>query len=171
MVTTARKTDGPAIAADIYGTVLTFTFADGAEIVIDASELSPEVQRDAMMHGLKQKIGDAAAMSRNPDTGASATLTDKRNAMTEVRDRLVSGAWNKTRDGASSGGGSGLLFRALCEYKASTPPEQLRAWLQGKDKAEQAKLRKIPAIATIIERMRAEISSVDEDALFAGLGD
>ena len=173
MVTTARKTDGPAITADIYGTVLTFTFADGAEIVIDASALSPEVQRDAMMHGLKQKIGDAAAMSRNPDTGHSATIVDKRNAMREVRDRLVSGQWNKTRDGASGGSG-GLLFRALCEYKASTPPEQLRAWLQGKDKAEQAKLRKIPAIAAIIERMRAadaKAGNVDEDALFAGLGD
>ena len=166
-----RKTDGPAISADIYGTVLTFTFSDGQEIVIDAATLTPEIQRDAMMHGLKQKIADAAALSRNPETGRSAGLLDKRAAMREVIDRLQAGMWNKTRDGGSGGGSGGLLFRALCEYKPHTPPEQLRAWLAAKDKAEQAKLRKIPAIAAIIERMIAAAGPVDEDALFAGLGD
>lgn len=166
-----RKTDGPTISADIYGTVLTFTMSDGQEIVIDASALTEDIQQQAMMHGLKQKIADAAALSRNPDTGASATIGDKFAAMREVRDRLASGQWNKTRDGESGGGAGGLLFRALCEYKPTTPPAQLREWLAGKDKAEQAKLRKVPAIAAIIERMRAAAGPVDEDALFAGLGD
>lgn len=166
-----RKTDGPAISADFYGATLTFTFSDGEELVINATELSSEIRHYAMMHGLKQKIADAAALSRNPDTGRSATLADKREAMREVRDRLQAGLWNKTREGGTGGGTGGLLFRALCEYKPTTPPEQLRAWLAAKDKAEQAKLRKVPAIAAIIERMRAAAGPVDEDALFAGLGD
>ena len=172
---TDRKTNGPAISADIYGTVLTFTGSDGTEVRVDAALLSESVRHAAMMHGLKQKIGDAAALSRNPDTGRSATVADKMAAMEEVAARLRAGGWNKDRDGTGSTGVGGLLFRALCIQRPSMDPARIREWLAGKDKKEQAKLRDVPDIARIIVELRAKDAATaptNADAdLFAGLDD
>lgn len=86
-MTTANDTKRtPAITAEIVGTTLTFRGDNGQAISIDAMSLTPEIREAAMMHGLKQKIGDAGAISRNPDTGRSATTADKLAAMEEVRE-------------------------------------------------------------------------------------
>ena len=151
---TTKRT--PAITAEINGTVLTFRGDNGQVISIDAMSLTPEIREAAMMHGLKQKIGDAGAISRNPDTGRSATTADKLAAMEEVRERLLSGAWNKGRESGDGSGSGGLLFRALCRVKADRTPEQIRAYLDGLDKAQQAALRKVPAVAAAIDAIRAE---------------
>lgn len=159
----------PAIAAEITGTRLVFTTATGEALTVEASALSPEIQQAAMMHGLKQKIGDAAALSRNPETGRSATLEDKFNAMTEVFTRLESGQWNKTRESGETAGG--LLFKALCKVKPEKAPAEIRYWLDGLDKTQQAALRKLPAIANAIEEIRAanaKTGGIDGEALLAG---
>ena len=145
----------PAITATIDGTRLTFTGDNGREFSIRAEELEDTIRTQAMMHGLKQKIGDAAAISRNPETGRSATTDDKFDAMSEVLNRLLSGAWNKGREAGEGEGAGGLLFRALCRVKADRTPEQIRAYLNGLDKAQQSALRKVPAVAAAIDEMRA----------------
>lgn len=161
----------PAIAAEINGVELVFTGDNGRELRINAVELSPEICNMAMMHGLKQKIGDAAAISRNPDTGRSATTDDKFDAMAEVLNRLLSGAWNKTREGGEGGGAGGLLFKALCKIKADKTPAEVRAYLEARTKEEQAALRKVPAIAAAIEEIKAaqaKDGGIDGEALLAG---
>ena len=160
----------PAVSAMIDGTRLVFTGDNGRELAINAAELSESIREQAMMHGLKQKIGDAAAISRNPDTGRSATTDDKFDAMAEVLNRLISGEWNKTRAGGESGGSGGLLFKALCRVKADKTPAEVRAYLEARTKEEQAALRKVPAIAAAIEEIRAaqaKDGGIDGEALLA----
>jgi len=149
---------------------LALTFSNRGTIRINLRDLSDTIILHATLHGLKQKLVDAAAISRNPDTGRSATIDDKYTAVREVYDRLLSGSWNKGRaDGGSSGSG-GLLFRALCQMYPGKTPEALRAFLEGKTKAECAALRATPKIAAIIDTLRAPSGDVDTDGLLSELG-
>lgn len=165
-----ETTRTPAISAEINGTRLVFTGDNGRELAVSVEQLDDSIRTQAMMHGLKQKIGDAAAISRNPDTGRSATTDDKFDAMAEVLNRLLSGQWNKTREGGDGGAG-GLLFKALCKVKADKTPAEVRAYLDGRTKEEQAALRKVPVIAAAIEEIRAaqaKDGGIDGEALLAG---
>ena len=121
------------------------------------------------MHGLKQKIGDAAAISRNPETGRPVTTDEKFDAMSEVLNRLMAGAWNKPRESGDAGAG-GLLFKALCRVKSDKTPAEVKAYLDGRSKEEQAALRKVPVIAAAIDAIRAEsakAAGIDGEALLA----
>jgi hypothetical protein len=165
----------PAIGATIAGAKLTLTFAHGRTLILDTGELSEEIQNQALMHGLKQKLVDAAAISRDPDTGRTADIETKFNAVCEVYERLLAGEWNKvTRDG-SGGNVGGLLLRALVRmYDGRKTREELVAFLEGKTDAEKAALRASPKIAPIIAEIKAEDAAkkpttVDTDDLLAGL--
>jgi hypothetical protein len=159
----------PAITATIDGMTLTFTGDNGRVLTLDARSLDSAILDAAIMHGLKQKIGDAAAISRNPETGRSATTDDKFDAMSEVFNRLMAGHWNKPRE-AGDGAAGGLLFKALCRVKADKTPAEVRAYLDGRTKEEQAALRKVPVIAAAIDALRAEsakAAGIDGEALLA----
>jgi len=166
-------------AGDVFseaddGCGVELTFADGSpSIVITSYNLRGDVRFQALAHGLKQKLVDAAAISRNPDTGRAASVADKAAAVREVYERLVRGEWNKAR-GEGSGSG-GLLYRALVRlYSATKTAEEVRAWLDERSDAEQAALRKNSKVAAMIETIRAESAKaegIDSAALLAGLGD
>lgn len=148
-------------------------FANGQELALTASQLTNNVMEYAIFHGLKQKLVDAAAISRNPETGRSATVEDKYQAVKTVYDRLLAGQWNATREGG--GGNGGLLFQALCRmYEGRKTPEEIRAFLDTKTDAEKTALRKNPRVAAIIEEIRAEqgkTANVDVDELLGELED
>lgn len=153
--------------------VLELICINGESIIVNPQELSADVLRMAILHGLKQKLIDAAAISRNPDTGKSATPDDKWAAVRAVYDRLVSGQWNAVR-GEGMGAGNGLLFRALVRMYPAKTADQLREYLDGKTKAEQAALRANPKVAAVIEEIKAEsvkAGSVDSDSLLDELGE
>ena len=163
-----------ALRCEIVGTVLTITFADARILTVDASQLSQEIREHAMMHGLKQKLADAAAISRDPETGRTATIDTKYNAVATVHNRLVNdGQWNASR--GEGGGAGGLLYRALIRFYAGTrTPEQIREYLDALNPAQQAALRVNARVAPIIaairdEDDRARGGAIDSDELLAGL--
>lgn len=147
----------PAVAVEIDENLggLTLTFANGQELRLEARMINQLVGAHALMHGLKQKLVDAAAIARNPDTGRSATVEDKYEAVKTVYDRLLTGLWNAPRGEGGTGTG-GLLFRALVRMYPSKTPAALREFLAGKTASEQAALRKNPRVAAIIEEIKAE---------------
>ncbi len=145
-----------AIEATITGEMLTLDFANGERLTIGTHQLTPEIATQAMMHGLKQKLVDAAAISRNPDTGRSATIEDKYAAVREVFDRLIAGEWNKRREGSGASGG-GLLLSALIRlYSGRKTEQQLREYVSGLTEKEQATLRASERVAPIIAAIKAE---------------
>ena len=150
---------------------LTLAFVNGETLTLRADALNIDIQQQAMMHGLKQKLVDAAAISRNPEAGRPATVEDKYQAVKTVYDRLLAGQWNATREGGGNAGG--LLFQALCRmYQGRKTPEELRAFLADKTDAEKAALRKNPRVAAIIEEIRAEqgkAANIDTDELLGEL--
>ena len=159
------------ISATIIGNTLALTFANGETITMHGGALNIDVQQYAMMHGLKQKLVDAAAISRNPETGRAATVEDKYQAVKAVFDRLLGGQWNATREGGGNAGG--LLAQALTRmYAGRKTAEDVKAFLADKTDAEKAALRKNPRVAQIIEDIRAEQgkdAGIDADELLGEL--
>ena len=168
MTDTKRNT---AITATIDGNTLTLTFANGETLIMRGDALNSDVQQYAMMHGLKQKLVDAAAISRNPETGRAASVEDKYQAVKTVYDRLLAGQWNATREGGGNAGG--LLLQALCRmYAGRKTVDELKAFLADKTDAEKTALRKNPRVAQIIEEIRAEqgkVADIDTDELLGEL--
>lgn len=152
---------------------LALQFANGEALGLTAAQLANDILEHAVWHGLKQKLVDAAAISRNPETGRAASVEDKYQAVKTVYDRLLVGQWNATREGGGNAGG--LLFQALCRmYAGRKTPDQLREFLADKTDAEKTALRKNPRVAEIIETIREETgkaANVDTDAMLNELGD
>ena len=150
---------------------LVLTFANGQELALRHQSLNAEVVNAALYHGLKSKLVDAAAISRNPETGRAASVEDKYQAVKTVYDRLLSGSWNATREGGGATGG--LLLQALVRmYAGRKTPEELKAFLADKSDAEKTALRKNPRVAQIIEDIRAEqgkAAGIDTDELLGEL--
>jgi hypothetical protein len=152
---------------------LTITVDGFAPIVIDPAEMPDNLNAYAALHGYKQKLVDAAAIERDPDTGRPATPAHKYAAIMAVHDHMVStGEWNRTGGGDGSGS-DGLLVRALVEYLGQSV-ETVRATVAAWDKRTQAAMRGDPAVAPIIARLRmardaTKAKGIDTAGLLASL--
>ena len=162
------------IETNVAGDVLTLSFANGEVLTVNVATLSGEIRVAATLHGLKQKLCDAAAISRNPETGRSATIEDKYAAVREVFDRITSaeGTWNKVREGGAGGNSGGLLFRALCIiYEGKRTPAQITEFLAKLNDADKAALRKQPRVKSVIDELRPEKSDDAAESLLSELGE
>lgn len=172
-ITATTTMHGEMLPMAVPNATLTLAFANGESLTIGVMDLTPDLISQAVIHGLKQKLVDAAAISRNPETGRAATVQDKYEAVKTVYDRLLSGSWNAVREGGGQSGG--LLFKALLRMYAGRKTEQdIRAFLEDKSDAEKTALRKNPRVAQIIEDIRAETgkaASIDTDSILGELDD
>ena len=153
---------------------LTLTFADGTAAALATIDLGVDILSQALIHGLKQKLVDAAAIARNTDTGASATLDDKKTAVLKVLERLQAGQWNATREGGTTEKGS-LLLLALTRLQPNRDRTELETWVKGLDDAQRAALSSNPKILPTIQAIQAERAAArgaqaQSDELLAGLG-
>lgn len=178
----AKKSLITARIADSEGDL--FINVDGiGEIKIHYRGLSDEIRDRALLHGLIQKISDAAAIAKSelPNDPLEAARV-KFEAMSAVAQRLIDGDWSK-RSGDGSAPVAGIIYRAFAEFvadaaKAKKQPAPsdaaIRALYDKRTRAEQLALRNVPAIATIIERMKSErgttAATVDTDSLLGELG-
>lgn len=153
---TTTRTPAISVETDIENMALAITFANGNTLALTTAMLSVEVANHAMLHGLKQKLVDAAAISRNPDTGRSATIDDKEAAVREVFERIIGpdGRWNKGR-GDGEGNTGGLLLSALCQLYPTKTTADLRAWLATKSNEQKKALRDTPKIASLMAEIKA----------------
>lgn len=172
-MTTTTKKDIEATVTD-DGTLI-LEFRHGETLRIHPESLAPEIQRAALLHGLKQKLVDAAAISRDTTTGRAATIATKFDAVKEIFDRITGAggeapSWNKPRAGGAGGQG-GLLARAIARYKG-VEVAAAKAYLDRLTDAQKQALRVDPRIAAIINELRMESAKpagIDTDALLGGL--
>ena len=178
----AKKNSILSATVNDDATSILFKVGGAGEIALDVAALSAEVRNRAMLHGLIQKVSDAAAIPKADLTDDAATdAATKFNAMAAVAQRLIDGDWTK-RSGDGSGPVAGVIYRAFhlwaVEQKtaANQPaptPEQTRAVYDARDRAGQLALRTIPRIAEIIETLKASTpasSKIDTSALLGELG-
>ena len=164
------------ITVERAGDALVIDFSHGKRIELRPATLGPDIREQAMFHGLKQKLVDAAAISRDPETGRSATVEGKYRAVAAVYERLLTGQWNVTRGEGTGTGSGGLLFAALMRLYPAKGAEALREYLGGLTPTQQAALRKNPRVAPVIEEIKAERAANGDGEepgadLLAGLDD
>lgn len=153
-----------------------FTVKDVGEIELSLALMSDENRQRAMIHGMTQRISDAAAISRNPETGKPADAADKFAAMKSLVVFYESGTkeWTRKRVEGGAGYSNGLLAECLKRLHPEKPAERIAAYLKGLKPSERAALLNSDKIRPIAEEIRAEAaeaSKVDVDALLAGLDD
>lgn len=153
--------------------VIVFKVKDAGETRLELAKCHLAILDRACIHGLVQKVSDAAALSRDTKTGKSATPGDKLAAMMKVVEHLTSGSeeWNMKREG---GGGPGLetqlLVKALCEVYPGKGEDQIKGWVGKRSAAERMALMQQDNIKAIMERLRGEATqSVDAGELLKGL--
>lgn len=155
----------------VAGDVITFTVRDAGEVRLDVSAVSEANRQRAMFHGFIQRISDAAAISRNPETGQPATPQEKLAAMQGLVEHYASGAgeWSRRSAGGIAPEG-GLLFRALAKLYPEKSPETIREFLAKRSKSEKAALLVTPDVARVADELRAEgARGVDAGELLKGL--
>ena len=146
----------------------TLLFKQGEKTrLIEAEKLEAEIQIHGKLHGIKQKIVDATAISRDEMTGKSASPETKWQALLDMAARLEGGVWNVGREGGSNI--SLLLVKALFEfYGGEKTMEYIRNQLAAKTPQERKALSLNPKISKIIDKLEKEqlkTLSIDSDDL------
>lgn len=170
------------LSHEVGETSVTFTVKDALQgedggklpgtLVLDFNALSAEVRQQAMVHGLVQRVSDRAAISRDGDTGKSATPLDKFNAMKVLVEHYNSGSasWNLSGGERGPSDEVKLLATALAELYPLKGLEELTAWVRKRSKDELAALVTGEKLKPIVERLRAErAKGVDAEALLGEL--
>ena len=154
-------------------TLMTFSVKGAGETTLDLGKVSEEVKARAAIHGLKQRVSDAAAQSRVIVDGreTNATPANKLAAMQAIVEHYNSGSvdW-RLKGGERIGTDEGLLARALAEVYPDRDSGKLRAYVGGLTKVERTKLLMTGAIKVAADKLReAETTGVDTDELLAKL--
>lgn len=160
------------ISTEIAEQKVLFTVAGVATLELELEKLSEEVFKRAAIHGLIQRVCDAAAISRNTETGQSATPTDKYEAMKELVDFYNSGTteWRRTSSGAGSGENGGLLRKCLVKLYPEKTEERIAEFLKGLTRKEKLALLNTEAVKKIADEFRVKsTNSADAEKLLSGL--
>ena len=160
------------ITSAVEGETLTLTVEGAGVIVIDAATLSPDVRAAALMHGLRQKVADAAAAP------AGTPLADRFADMEGVAQSLRSGDWSQRSAGDGTAKPSGLILKAYTQWvleqfaargRPAPTGDTIRAKYDAMEHKAKLALRTVPEIAVIMETLRsAKSPTVSGDDL---LGD
>lgn len=151
-----------------------FNVLGAGDTILELSRVAQSNKDRALIHGFVQRISDAAALSRNPQTGLPASPTDKLNAMAELVDHYMSGTeeWSRKRTGGGAAEG-GLLLEALVRMYPTKTRDSLNAWLKQRTPAERSGLQNEARVKATMDEIRAERApkNVDAGALLAGLSE
>ena len=159
------------MSCDRVGGLLVWTYSDGKKLEFDPTKAGA-VREDAEYNGWKQKIADAAAISRDSETGKPATVAAKREAMEAVVANLYAGQWNATREGSER---SSQLFDAvMAHYAGKKSADAVRKYLKDMSKEQRDALAETDAIRKQIDKIRrakVKASGINGEDLLAKMPD
>lgn len=165
-----KKRSNSVVSAMVGETTVKFV-VDGFEpLVLDTTKIN-QVNRDrAVMHGFKQRIQDAAAISRDTETGQPASPAEKYEAMKVLVDHYNSGTpeWNIARAAGSPRETGGMLLEALAQLNPKKTRDELQTFIKGLNKTERDAVSTSKKVAPVIEAIRAKrakATGIDGDAL------
>lgn len=165
------------ISTSIDNGKITFTVQGAGAITLDLKQVNTDNATRAMHHGFIQRVSDAAALSRDTETGKPASPADKLEAMRRIVDHYNSGSADWSIRAASGDGASpvaGITLKALAAVQ-NMPLDEMRQRVEAlaekrgiTTKALLATLAKQPAVAAKIAEMRAP-AGIDADDLLGEL--
>ena len=131
-----------------------FHFEDQGETTLEvsANELPQEIQRQVMVHGLSQVIGDAYSGEKDPSSAVEI-------AKAKI-ERLKAGHWRKPTESTSAGPRVNQLAEALARATGKDVQEcaqKVAQMKEAEDGDEQIKaLRAHPQVKAQLEAIKAE---------------
>jgi hypothetical protein len=156
--------------ADPTEVKIVFQVLGAGETVLDLSRVHADVRAKALIHGMVQRVSDAAAIPRNTTTGKSASPVEKLEAMSALVEHYNSGAseWRLAR--AEGAGRGSYLLNALLELKPGKSREEISAWLKTLDDKTKRALENSDKIKPLIDKQRAAGAvEIDAEELLEGL--
>lgn len=166
----AEKESTRVIAHEIDETGITFSVKEQGKLRLSFANLSGAVRDRALAHGLVQRISDAAAKSRDPQSGKPAAASEKFAAMKELVDFYMSGTENWSLSRESEGRDVQLLIECLREVYPERSEEQLKEWLRKRSAADRKALLLSEKIKPIAERITKEkLSHIDTEEMLSDL--
>lgn len=137
----------------------------GNELVVDMNTLKPEIVRQAALHGLLQKLGDAAAGSQGEEA---------EEAVNSVAEQIIAGQWNATREKGEQA--PSVIALAVYRFKErmgklNETLEAIQARYAGKEGQKlRAEAQAHPKVAAIILEIQQERLDARKAKLAAGDG-
>ena len=167
------------VTPDAEGKALAFMVNVGTDehpqhvhMTLDLARLSPHNREYAVLHGMKARIVDSAALPFNKLENRYPTALEKADAMRRLVDHYNSGSDSWTLHTAARDDGGGLLFRALMAERPERDAEKLRAKLKEMSAAQKRAMLDSDRLLDIVRKLRAEmVKEIDQDKLFEGLDD
>lgn len=141
--------------------------ADGQDTVIRVADLPDAIRMQAMVHGIKQKIGDAGAVTAG-DNG-KVDPNEKLRRVMDMAERIGRGVWNERSVGGTSD--DHVLIRALLIAYPAKTRDTIAAYVDGLKPAEKrALLAPQSPIAAQVQSVRSELATgVDADSILGKL--
>lgn len=148
------------VSKAVSETAVTFEFATGEVVEVSPKDFSGDIQKQLMLHGLSQKLGDSysgedADKCHSIFTGVLANLTD--------------GNWS-----ARAGGGGSPRISQLAEALARETGETVEKCVEtlaAMDDDKKKAVRQHPAIQVQLSQIKLEKAAADAEKLKAELGD
>lgn len=151
----ARKDAIVSAAVFNDGEGMEWTFYDGTKTRLRRTEIHDQNQELAFWHGLKQKTCDAAAISRDPETGKSADPELKKAKVLAMIERMQDAdGWNQR--GTGEGGAMADLLTALLELYPEKGADKLGAYYSGLSDEQKKTMMALDHVAPVVARIRAE---------------
>ncbi len=148
------------VSKAVSDTAVTFSFATGEEVEVAPKDFSAEIQKQLMLHGLSQKLGDSY----------SGEDADKCHAIfTGVLGNLTDGNWS-----ARAGGGGAPRISQLADALARETGETVEKCVEvlaAMDDDKKKAVRSHPNIQVHLSEIKLEKASADAAKLKAELGD
>ena len=161
--TISVQTNGEARTID-------FNVAGMPGITLHVERVSAALFEYAAFDRLRNRVVDAAAIPFNAEENRYATPSEKHAAMAELVGYLESGASEWSRRTQSGAGEGSLLLRALLRLRSDRTEQQIKAFLDGKTRAEKLKLLNSKQVRPIADAIRGESAQgVDGDELLSSL--
>lgn len=140
-------------------------------ITLTVDSCTAEIRHRAMNYGFEVKVTRAAALSRDPDTGKSATWAEKAAAILATVEALREGSWNVKAERVFDVGIvlQGMI-RARIAGSVDDAERKVRAIAAKRDIVREAAAKiwaATPQVAQAIAAIRAERVKVDVDDLLA----
>lgn len=144
------------ITRTMTGNVVTFNVPGFDPLTLDVAELNDDVRQHAMLHGLIQTIGDAAALSYKQPDGSirRPTLAEKRAEMANRIITLKTGVWSAAREaGAGSDPYTSMVVEAIANVTGKDA-EAVRDFMAKLSVEEKRELRNAPAVQKEMAKIR-----------------
>ena len=176
-----KKRSNAVVTMEQTGNVLKFNVLGGGVIELNMADIHPDILTRAAIHGMKQRISDAAAIPCDTETGKPASPVDKFVAIEALVRHYASGSADWSRRAASgerSAPNSGKILTAIMNvYKFSSVEkarEVVEATAKKRDIEYKAALnvwKSSDKIAAELVRMASADTKVDADDLLNELGE